>query len=172
MISRAGSVAMVLMLAVCVLGCNDAGSANAQTAAGKGKAGQRTVDATSTAACPFTASSPKSDKACPAFPGGMPPTNGAMTAEAMMQHGSEPTFAGKVIETMQASRYTYVLVESGTNQVWAAAPQFQVAKGDNVVVPIGMPMRGFHSSTLNRTFDTLYMTAKITVTAPATAPAK
>ena len=73
------------------------------------------------------------------------------------------TFSGQVVETLEANRYTYVLVASGTNRVWAAAPQFQVARGDKVAVPLDLPMRDFKSPTLDRSFDVLYMASEIAV---------
>jgi hypothetical protein len=72
-------------------------------------------------------------------------------------------FSGKVAETMDAGGYTYVLVDTGTNKIWSAAPQFAVKKGDAVSVPDAMPMMGFHSRTLNRDFDVVYFAGSIPV---------
>jgi hypothetical protein len=63
---------------------------------------------------------------------------------------------GKVAETMNSAGYTYVLVDTGTDKVWAAAPEFAVQVGDPVIVPEGMPMANYHSKSLDRTFETLY----------------
>ena len=65
---------------------------------------------------------------------------------------AQQSFAGKVAETMDAGGYTYVLVDAGTNKLWAAAPQFPVKQGDLVTVPGSEPMTDFHSKTLNRDF--------------------
>ena len=54
---------------------------------------------------------------------------------------------------MDAGGYTYVLVDTGTNKLWAAATQFQVKQGDLVAVPDAMPMTDFHSKALNRDFS-------------------
>lgn len=70
---------------------------------------------------------------------------------------------GKVIETTNAAGYTYIRVESGKQKVWAAAPQFAVKKGDTVAFSSDMPMRDYHSKTLNRTFDMVYFTGGVTV---------
>lgn len=70
---------------------------------------------------------------------------------------------GHVVEVLQVKGYTYVHVDSGSNQVWAAAPAFDVAKGDKVCVRLEMSMRSFTSSSLKRTFDILYMTEQIPV---------
>ncbi len=59
---------------------------------------------------------------------------------------------GKVTQTIEAGRYTYVAVDDGTGEKWAAAPSFEVKVGEVVEVPSGMPMKAFHSKSLNRTF--------------------
>jgi predicted small lipoprotein YifL len=71
------------------------------------------------------------------------------------------TASGTVIETMNAGGYTYVQVETDGEKVWAAAPEFQVKVGDQVVVPEGMPMRNYHSNTLNRDFALVYFVGSI-----------
>ena len=117
------------------------------------------------AVCPI----PAGNKSSPHGP--RSPHAGTMAGAPPAQAASGPMFTGKVIDTMQAARYTYVQVESGTNQVWAAAPQFEVKKGDTVTVPFEMPMKNFTSPTLKRTFDVLYMASKIQVVEKAE-PAK
>jgi hypothetical protein len=70
---------------------------------------------------------------------------------------------GRVVETMNAASYTYVLVDTGSKKVWAAAPQFAVKAGDAVAVAEAMPMANYHSKTLNRTFDVVYFSGQVTV---------
>ncbi len=70
---------------------------------------------------------------------------------------------GKVLETMDAAGYTYVQVDTGSETFWAAAPQFAVKAGDDVVVPEGMPMPDYHSKTLDRTFDIVYFVPSVMV---------
>ncbi len=70
-------------------------------------------------------------------------------------------FSGKVTETMDAGGYTYVLVDTSTNKVWAAATKFQVKPGDLVTVPEAMPMTNFHSQSLNRDFPVIYFAGSI-----------
>ncbi len=74
-----------------------------------------------------------------------------------------PGKTGKVTETMDAAGYTYVNVDTGAEQFWAAAPQFSVQVGDDVVVPEGMPMPDYHSKTLDRTFDIVYFVPSVLV---------
>lgn len=72
-------------------------------------------------------------------------------------------FSGKVAETMDAGGYTYVLVDTGTNKVWAAAAKFGVKAGDAVTVPDSMPMSNFRSDSLKRDFPVIYFASSITV---------
>ena len=63
---------------------------------------------------------------------------------------------GEVLETMNAGGYTYVFMETGQDQRWAAAMETPVAVGDIVQTDQGMAMNGFTSKTLNRTFNVVY----------------
>ena len=74
-----------------------------------------------------------------------------------------PGKSGKVTETMDAAGYTYVQVDTGSETFWAAAPQFAVKVGDDVVVPEGMPMPDYTSKTLDRTFDMVYFVPSVLV---------
>jgi len=80
--------------------------------------------------------------------------------------------SGKVAETMNAGGYTYVLVDTGTNKVWAAATQFAVKPGDLVAVPDSMPMTDFHSKALNRDFPVIYFAENIAVNGDSSGAAK
>jgi len=79
---------------------------------------------------------------------------------------------GKATETMDAASYTYVLIETGSQKSWAAAPQFAVKVGDTVTISDVMPMRNYESKTLKRTFDLVYFTGDVKVNGlPPRAPA-
>lgn len=69
--------------------------------------------------------------------------------------------SGVVLQTMDAANYTYVLVDLGGEEIWAAAPQAQVAVGDRVTIPPGAPMQNFHSSSMDRTFELIYFVDQI-----------
>ncbi len=69
--------------------------------------------------------------------------------------------SGTVTETMNAAGYTYVQVDTGSEKIWAAAPEFPVSVGDAVVVPEGMPMENYHSKTLERDFDVVYFVDRV-----------
>ncbi|MEI7902020.1 MAG: DNA-binding protein [bacterium] len=71
-------------------------------------------------------------------------------------------FKGTVVETMNASRYTYVLIDTGKEKIWAAGPEVAVKVGDSVSLGEGMANKNFYSKTLKRTFDELYFVGAIT----------
>ena len=77
-----------------------------------------------------------------------------------------PTFAGKVIATTNASRYTYVQVDTGKEKIWAAGPATAVKVGDCVSLDGAMPNKSFYSASLKRTFDELYFVEAIKPCAP------
>ena len=66
-----------------------------------------------------------------------------------------PTVAGTIVETMNASGYTYMLVLSGEKKTWVAIPATSVEKGAAISYYEGMVMENFTSKTLNRTFETI-----------------
>ena len=74
-----------------------------------------------------------------------------------------PPRTGKVIETMDAGRYTYVRVDHGEEKIWAAAPKFEVKVGDSVLVPEGIAMTNHYSKTLDRSFEEVYFVAFVAV---------
>ena len=63
---------------------------------------------------------------------------------------------GKVMATMDASGYTYAEVDTGVGKVWAAGPVTPLEIGDMIAFPTVMPMKNFHSKSLNRDFEMLY----------------
>ena len=72
-------------------------------------------------------------------------------------------FTGMALETIKADRYTYVQVDTGSEKIWAATPEFLGKVGDTVVVPKGLAMQNFHSKTLERDFEVVYFVGAITV---------
>ena len=77
--------------------------------------------------------------------------------------------SGTVVETMDASAYTYALLERGGQKVWVAGPQTKLAVGAVIGPVSGSPMPGFHSDTLNRTFDQIYFISAFPVVGGAPA---
>ncbi len=72
-------------------------------------------------------------------------------------------FSGKVVETMNAGDYTYIRLDTGKTNIWAAAPKFPVKVGDTASIAAGMPMEQYHSKSLNRDFDVVYFTDRVSV---------
>ncbi|MBI2522639.1 MAG: hypothetical protein HYV97_19620 [Bdellovibrio sp.] len=72
---------------------------------------------------------------------------------------------GKVLETMDADRYTYVFIEQKDGvKIWAAGEQLQVGVGDTVEVINGQTMGKFTSKILKKTFDQIYFAPLIKIT--------
>jgi hypothetical protein len=100
-----------------------------------------------------------------ALPAGHPPIDDpAKPANASPSaNATGIRFSGKVLEATNAGAYTYILVDTGKDKLWAAAPQCIVKPGDAIMVADGMEMPGFHSKTLDRDFDKVYFTGNITI---------
>jgi len=92
-----------------------------------------------------------------------PPKTVEQPAAPQSSQANSPGVTGTVVETMNSGGYTYVLVDNGSEKIWAAAPEFNVKVGDPVIVPEGMPMTNYHSKTLNRDFPLVYFVNGIMV---------
>lgn len=68
-----------------------------------------------------------------------------------------------VLETMSTRRYTYVRVNTEGGDIWAAGPETSVEVGDTVTLSSGFSMANFHSNSLDRTFDLVYLVSAIQV---------
>lgn len=75
-----------------------------------------------------------------------------------------PGRQGTVIQAMDAAGYTYLEVDVDGASVWLAGPQTALGEGDVVTWTDEMPMRGFTSTTLNRTFDEILFVNELVVT--------
>jgi hypothetical protein len=72
---------------------------------------------------------------------------------ATSQAPNNKVFSGIVEESFNAAGYTYMRLKSqGTEEVWAAVIETQVAVGATVTLSESLTMTDFHSKTLNRTF--------------------
>jgi hypothetical protein len=69
------------------------------------------------------------------------------------------TISGKVIETMDAKHYTYVLLEKENKKTWLAAPKMNVTVGEELEFWKGIEMKDFNSTMLNRTFETIFFSS-------------
>ncbi len=100
-----------------------------------------------------------------------PEENGKAGNTAPATGPSHPHFAnenmrgriyGTVLESMDAGGYTYIHLDTGTKKVWAASPRTPVKRGSMVAISTQMPMTNFHSKALDRDFDLIYFTDRIT----------
>jgi len=115
-------------------------------------------------------------------PSELTPTAEAKSAAAPARAAAPATpvdpnaISGTVLETINASTYTYVRLDRGGSEVWIAGPQASLAVGAKLDKLQGQLMTDFHSNTLERTFDQIYFVntfgASPAVAAPhPTAPA-
>lgn len=88
------------------------------------------------------------------------------TGSTSQPQAAQPAAAGMtgtVVETMNSGGYTYIQFDTGTEKLWAAAPEFAVKAGDPVIVPEGMSMQNHTSKTLDRTFEQIYFVDAVMV---------
>lgn len=67
-----------------------------------------------------------------------------------------PVLSGKVLETMDGGRYTYVCLEKNKKKTWVAVYKMKVVVGQEMSFKRGIEMVNFESKTLNRKFDKIY----------------
>lgn len=72
---------------------------------------------------------------------------------AEKKEAAASSLTGKVVETMDSGRYTYILLQTKEKKVWVAVYQMKVAVGQNVSLKPGIEMVNFESKSLNRKFD-------------------
>ncbi len=82
-------------------------------------------------------------------------------AEGQPPAQSGNVFSGAITETMNSGGYTYMHLQKGALDVWAAGPEFDAKVGETVAVSLEMPMQNFESKTLKRTFPLLYFVAEV-----------
>jgi hypothetical protein len=92
--------------------------------------------------------------------GDRPPSSAAAVVEppsdpppAAPAHATTAPVTGTVVETMDASSYTYVRLKTARGEQWAAVPQTKLAVGDRVTIVDPMMIDDFASPTLKRSFD-------------------
>lgn len=73
-----------------------------------------------------------------------------------VQPAKQSRIAGVVLETLDASTYTYMRLETPDGEAWAAVPQATVEIGAEAVVVNPQEMSDFESRTLGRKFDRIY----------------
>lgn len=76
-----------------------------------------------------------------------------MAATAAMGAQGGATLKGKVKERIDASTYTYLLLDTADGEIWAAVQEAAVPVGAEVEIANPSRMDGFESKTLKRRFD-------------------
>ena len=61
----------------------------------------------------------------------------------------------KVVESMDASNYTYINVDENGKRFWIAVPKMVINKGETLYFSKNMEMKNFKSESLNRTFESI-----------------
>lgn len=77
------------------------------------------------------------------------------------QPDTAATATGRVVETMDAGGYTYVQIDTGTEKIWAATSPIAIKVGEELTVPLEMPMQNFHSAKLGRDFPLIYFASSV-----------
>lgn len=83
---------------------------------------------------------------------------------------AEDIRSGIVVSSAGAGQYTYIEVDEQGQTVWLAANHLEVAAGDRIEFAGGVPMTGFYSKEMDRTFEDLLMVTRIRVANPAQEP--
>lgn len=83
-------------------------------------------------------------------------------AEAPAAPAATGAVSGKVLETMDASGYTYVSLDDGSgNELWAAIPKSVVEIGEEITLQGGSVMNNFSSKSLDKTFESIIFASGI-----------
>jgi len=69
------------------------------------------------------------------------------------------SLSGKVVETMDSGRYTYVRLEKSDKKIWVAVYKMKIVVGQNMSFKPGIEMVNFESKTLKRKFDKIIFSA-------------
>jgi hypothetical protein len=92
----------------------------------------------------------------------METTESAPAATTSAAPAANPNiWRGEVLETMNSGGYTYVYFDTGSEKIWAAGPEAEVAVGQEIVTDKGMAMSQFNSKSLGRTFEVIYFVGSI-----------
>jgi hypothetical protein len=62
---------------------------------------------------------------------------------------------------MDSGGYTYVRLKTSADEIWLAATDLKTRPGDRLAVGLDVPMRNFHSKTLNRDFPLIYFVSRV-----------
>jgi hypothetical protein len=103
-----------------------------------------------------TAASPGAPAASPPSAPPAPSASVPAPTPAAAPRADDQALSGTVAETMSSGGYTYARLDRGGSEVWVAGPETPLTVGTKLAKLEGTLMPGFHSPTLNRTFDQIY----------------
>ncbi len=78
------------------------------------------------------------------------------TTEGGQSAANANVLQGKVLERLDAGRYSYLRLSTSSGEIWAAVPLTKANVGSEVTIENPMPMDGFETKTLNRKFDRIF----------------
>ena len=85
-----------------------------------------------------------------------PPRSEAREEGPVEPSTGDRTVRGAVVETIDASRYTYIHLKDDQGELlWAAVPKAVLSPGETVTVISSLVMENFESKTLGRTFPSV-----------------
>ncbi len=85
------------------------------------------------------------------------PPAGALGMGGATVSATQQKVTGTVIETIDSAGYTYLRLQTGSGEVWAAVMQTKVRVGATVTVLVAMTSDNFESKSLKRTFAHLIL---------------
>lgn len=86
-------------------------------------------------------------------------TERSILADQVTKSIKDESPSGKVVETMDSGRYTYVCLEKNNKKIWVAVYKMKIVVGQNMSFKPGVEMVNFESKTLKRKFDKIIFSA-------------
>ena len=115
-----------------------------------------------------TAPAPSTQAAPAAVEAPAPATSAPAASKADVANPNK----GKVVEVIQAGRYSYISVDNGSEKTWFAVPSAEVKVGQQVEVKPGMVVTNYNAKSLNRTFENIIFSDELIITEIARPAAK
>lgn len=73
-----------------------------------------------------------------------------------------PKYSGVVKEAFESAGYSYIRFRNSNDQdFWVATAVVSIKEGDRIALEGVHPMHGFHSKSLDRTFDVILFTNRV-----------
>ena len=88
------------------------------------------------------------------------PVYAGQDATDVAQQAAPSKIYGKVTDIIESAGYTYAEVDTGKEKVWAAATTTPLKVGDMIAFTTEMPMKNFHSNSMQRDFPIIYFVSR------------